>query len=381
MYETIPYTPQEAFNKMGYTLNTNRDSCYIDCPKCGGKKKMNVCTSGRKAHLIHCAKCGWSGNTRSFIKEFFKEEHPDTFVLGENKGRTFDYSYKEEKTKTSPIASIEKRNKVYETLFKACRLSNVDYEDLKRRGLTDESIRRNGYCTLYIPDQQASRYVGSCVKHKVGESILGVPATYEDKNGNEIFSLVKNKCCVIRYKNRNNLTQAVQLKPQVRKEGLPRYYWYSSNGYNKGVGGGNFVHYATDFYFSIKRNKEIAVIGDTLYITEGALKGDIAHQFTHAPFICVAGVNNIGGLKEELDAYKGQVKDVICCYDMDYIDTPEVAKATETLKELIKGCGYNYYRLMWDSRYKGIDDFCQHCNGKFGIKYSQNPEELICKEI
>src|SRR5699024_12838019 len=71
-----------------------------------------------------------------------------------------------------------------------------------------------------------------------------------------------------------------------------KYLWFSSAGYPHGVSSGSPVH----------------VIGDldaeNIYLTEGGLKGSIAHYLSGHTFICFAGVNMYRSLRTVLEVFQ-----------------------------------------------------------------------------
>lgn len=101
----------------------------------------------------------------------------------------------------------------------------------------------------------------------------------------------------------------------------------------------------------------------TIYLTEGAMKADIAHYLTDykLPFIAVAGVNAFTKLEEELLRLKAYgVEKVVNMYDMDYLTNPNVQKALVRTREIVQNCGLRYQRYVWNTEYKGIDDYLKY---------------------
>ena len=72
-----------------------------------------------------------------------------------------------------------------------------------------------------------------------------------------------------------------------------KYIWLSSVNYDQGVSSGSPVHVIGDLH------------AERVYLTEGALKGTIAHYLSSATFVCVAGVNQYRNLKPVLERMKG----------------------------------------------------------------------------
>lgn len=84
------------------------------------------------------------------------------------------------------------------------------------------------------------------------------------------------------------------------------YIWLSSVNHDQGVSSGSPVHIIGDRYAKV------------IYVTEGALKGTIAHYMTEHTFVCVAGVNQHRNLKPVLEALcQRGAETVVEAYDMD----------------------------------------------------------------
>lgn len=92
----------------------------------------------------------------------------------------------------------------------------------------------------------------------------------------------------------------------------------------------------------------------SLFITEGGLKGDIAHAISNNTFTCVAGVNQYSSLKPFLEKFVAENKTefIYEAYDMD-----------KFLNTICKG-DYNtdcikceYYSKYLDKKVKNIEVF------------------------
>ena len=99
-------------------------------------------------------------------------------------------------------------------------------------------------------------------------------------------------------------------------------------------------------------------MGDTIYLIEGVLKGDICHVKTGEPFACVSGVMQYKSIKDELPLWHQLgIKKVIVCYDMDYTSNPGVSKALDTVMKILKKDLFDAKQLKWDAQWKGLDDY------------------------
>ena len=136
---------------------------------------------------------------------------------------------------------------------------------------------------------------------------------------------------------------------QIRLDGARakrKYRWLSSGGLNGGTESEAFIHVTGDRY----RN--------TVYVTEGPLKGDAASLLSgDALFVCVPGVNVSRGLFETLSALGA--KNIALAFDADRLINPNVKRAAEsTAAYLRRAFGARVTVKSWDAACKGIDDYC-----------------------
>ena len=172
---------------------------------------------------------------------------------------------------------------------------------------------------------------------------------------------------------------------------MKKYIWLSSVNYDQGVSSGSPVHVIGD------------LAAERVYLTEGALKGTIAHYLSGATFVCVAGVNQYRNLKPVLERMKGYgMKQLLEAYDMDkkmkvacnkhdskcavcFERSPVICQHKAEKRRIIQnGCNKVYEicrelslpmnRMVWDmdesgewnGKHKGIDDYLAAIKQKEG---------------
>jgi len=125
-----------------------------------------------------------------------------------------------------------------------------------------------------------------------------------------------------------------------------KYLWLSSANKRMGVTSGSPVHFAGN------------PSAGAVYVTEGALKGDIAHCLMNRSFVCVAGANNLSQLDPVFSAlaYNG-TKIIVEAYDMDKYNNEMVAKGAEKIYVMARKYNMESKRLTWNPAYKGVDDW------------------------
>ena len=287
----------------------NSRSYDVDCPFCGHKVgKMNV---NIEKNVFRCNYCDEQGGMLDLYAKLYnltKAEANAQIREALHLGQYRDEYVKPAKpaepvmVENSELAAPETIDHTYRMMLSKLSLSGKHLEDLKKRGLTVEQIEEQSYRSVPVFG------IKSLVRQLTlqGCTVQGVPGFYLDEDGewNLNFS-EKHSGILIPILSVEGLIQGFQIRlDHVIKD--CKYIWFSSVNKQQGVTSGSAVH----------------VIGrlnsDTVYVTEGALKGTIAHYFSGKTFVCVAGVNlyrNLGPVLEELKTKN--LKFVYEAYDMD----------------------------------------------------------------
>ena len=129
---------------------------------------------------------------------------------------------------------------------------------------------------------------------------------------------------------------------------LSKYTWFSSRGKEGGASSGAPSHVAMPSSLIDKKR---------VWITEGALKADIACELLGEIVIGVSGVSNFrsGNLIPTLQQL--DVNDVVIAYDADAERNPQVKHHEFQLASLLSAKGYTVYKAQWElHKGKGIDD-------------------------
>ena len=95
---------------------------------------------------------------------------------------------------------------------------------------------------------------------------------------------------------------------------------------------------------------------DTLFLTEGVMKSDIASYLSGGSlFVGLTGVNNTRFLAEVIGMLRPRI--IVECIDMDKRYNPHVMKAMENIRAICIPLCQNYQPFDWPDRFKGIDDY------------------------
>lgn len=334
------------------------------CPWCNRQWKLNI---NADKGVYRCAACGEKGNAISLhakLRDLSYDESKRDLLGLQTPKKTFVFSTIS--SKAIKTASLQRRDAVYRSIIKNGYCSQAQFNDLIKRGLSDDQIK--WYATVAYGQVNSFKVRGKgCDKVFIENGkIRGIPGLFGkpavDEYGNEcvdnIYLYLPKEIGylipVITHLDKKPAISCMQIR---HLKGDLRYTYFTSG--NKDLSNGvdvgecNKVHYTRNFWKDGKM-----VIPETVNLTEGALKADVASVLSERPFIAVLGVNNTKDLAEELKFLKSNgCKNINVCFDMDYLENPNVQKALEETNKLIKNAGLHVRRITWDKKYKGIDDY------------------------
>lgn len=274
----------------------NSSSMDVNCPFCGETKgKMNV---NLQKNVFRCNRCDASGGMLELYGRLHAVSSAEANrqireALGKGEYRT-DYQvvHKEEPVEifNAELADADVIDRTYQEMLSLLTLNDKHQEDLKKRGLTKEQIKIQRYRS--VPLFGIKNMVQKLLES--GQTVKGVPGFYEDHDGKWTINFTsKNSGILIPIRSMEGKIQGFQIRLDQVMEGR-KYIWLSSVKFQNGVSSGSPVH----------------VIGsldaEQIYLTEGALKGTIAHYLSGDTFICVAGVNQYRNLKPVLETLKSR---------------------------------------------------------------------------
>lgn len=225
-------------------------------------------------------------------------------------------------------------------------LWKIDREPLVQhfldRGMTEEEIKNSPF--VLAPIEKDINNILNIVNNQ-GTDTEGLPGFYR-KNGAytlRTFTNERNMMMIPIFNVRKELVS-------FHMRGLSRnskYWSFSSAGEEMGCSPGS----PTGFWGQFGQT-------DTIILTEGALKGYLAHIWTGIPTMYILGVSSQGGLHEALShAKENGVKKVIIAFDMDYESNENVKESMIKAIATIRENGLRFSRPEWNPNFNGIDDF------------------------
>lgn len=244
-----------------------------------------------------------------------------------------------------PIADTQTRNNTYSNLLALLSLGASHRESLLLRGLSGEDIVRLGYRTT--PAVRSSRIVTELLNR--GCVLEGVPGFYRDETSGMWKLDIRASGIMIPDRSSSGEIEAIQIRlDKVYKSkfnnltSAERYYGATS------ACCPHFVGVTDDT--------------NTIFLTEGIMKADIAHciskELGHpCAFVGITGVGNINQYLRALNELRQRgIMKIKVAFDMDAFSNPNVSTARNRV--IRTGCeaGFEMTPLRWNPSYKGIDD-------------------------
>lgn len=310
--EEFPFRIRDVQELMGLRpVRIHAEDSDFNCIFCGGEAKMNI---NYRKNVYGCVKCGAGGGMLNLYGSYYNltareayDEICEKLSLGEpaeavEAAKVLAQEDIEKAVPESIRASENEIHHTYSMLLSHLTLSKKHFEDLTTRGLTEEQIRHEGYRST--PVFGLKKLTETLIEE--GCTVQGVPGFYQDKNGQWTLNFHnRNSGFLIPVRTIDGKIQGMQIRADEVIEDR-KYVWFSSGGRNMGTSSGSPVHMIGD------------ADAEEVYVTEGPLKGTIAHYMTGKTFLCVAGVTQYKKMPQILEALKQRkLVRVNEAYDMD----------------------------------------------------------------
>ena len=377
MRDVLSLLQQDGYFHEGIPM---RGEHRCSCPKCGGKKIDKCFKIDLDTESYGCFKCGWVGKySQNLYADLngIDRASASKEIMG-RLGIDPTAAYPKRERKITPmndsieteaeVASVDVRNKVYRTTLRCLNLSDKHKNDLLNRGLTEREISELGYKTF--PGEASGKEAAVKTVWKITDQLKekkfnpeGCAGFYKTKNKNLWFCKIpKNDVIMVKYMSFDNKLTGFQQRRNNEdlREGDEKYLWWSSKKENHGAKPAGMIHYAVDFEKTEEGYKPKLFTGASgekyMCITEGAMKGDIAHMISGKPFICLPGV----GIYKDLIADLPRLKELgvttfMICYDTDQLMNINVLRHQQKLAELLVEAGFKVKNgTVWDLKYKTV---------------------------
>lgn len=332
----------------------NGESVDCDCPFCRNTKKGKLNINFNK----NTYRCNYNPDHAGGMVSLYARIHGidnhtayreicEALRLGESVRKAPKIEYDPVKA-AEPVLDLSVKHQTYSLLVAALTLSEEHKKNLMSRGLSEEWIRLHQYRST--PVYGCARLAKLLMES--GCQIDGIPGFYQ--KADDAWTINFNPFCsgfLVPWMSIDRRIQGFQIRLDHPIEDT-KYIWLSTAGKKSGTGSGSPVHLVGD------------PTAETVYMTEGALKGDISSAVTGRTFGCVAGATQHENLKPFFQQLKALgVKRIVDCYDMDRFTNPDVARGALKMLALARSMGFETSRLTWNPKYKGIDDFATATRG------------------
>jgi len=313
----FPFTIKDIASLINLHIRyENTKVIYVNCPLCGESKgKLNL---NLKKNVFRCNRCGEYGGMLALYGKVYGVDNQTACeeikeALGHNtQAPTYrilkkDIMPKEPEIINAPAASDEVKNKAYTMLFSALILTDTHKQKLMERGFTEQQIEENEYKST--PAFGYRKLTERLIRD--GCTVEGVPGFYQEEDGAwNIHFHAKSSGIMIPVRNIEGLIIGVQIRLDRPYDGR-KYMWFSSINYHMGTSSGSPTH----------------LVGNpgekTIFVTEGPLKGDLAHALSGRTFGCVPGANQYANLPSFLQQMKALGTEFVYeAYDMDKLLKP-----------------------------------------------------------
>ena len=348
-YREIPIL--EAARRCGLVLNDRtleREEVEASCPFCGdnGPGKYHLFLNTTK-NLLRCVLCGEKGNSISLYAKMEGVSNRQAFRALSEDGRLYRFPQQplSQKPAEREPSSLAARHDTYYDMLLHLELSPKHKADLLARGLSEERIAQNMYRSL-PQSHSARRFLAGMLADF--HDLEGIPGFYV-RNG--YWDIAGRSGILIPYCDKNGYIQGLQVRLDDESDPGRKYRWLSSRGMAHGTRSRSYIHVTGNPH------------SKTAYLTEGALKGDVASFLDDdALFLCFAGVTAVADLKGVLMSMEN-VKEAVIALDMDKLMNWRVQAALENITALVQSIPGIRVRLMnWNMTFKGVDDFYQARN-------------------
>lgn len=333
---------------------------YVDCPICGDRRgKMNLNLS---KNVWRCNYCGEGGGMLSLYGKVYGVNNRDAYrsICDALQTGSASPEYQvqgigniPEEVPQSERANVQAIHHTLSELMAMLTLTPSHRQHLRtRRGLTDEQIDQFGFKSTPSP-----RLCRSLTEHLLAQgcAVRGVPGFYVDDSGKWTVKFHQRTSGIlipIRSVDGTLCGLQTRLDKPIRDKDDPpekvgaKYLTLSSTGKKLGTTSKSPVHFVGD------------PCSRVVYVTEGALKADVAHALTGRSFAATIGANNTAGLDELfVSLRRNGTEEIMEAEDMDKFCNEMVSKGASKIYQLAVKHGMSCRRLVWNPNYKGVDDW------------------------
>ena len=327
--------------------NQNNGNIDTDCPFCKKESKLNLDAVN---NIYRCNFCDEKGGMLQLYGKVHGISNSEAYheiceLLKCGKTNPVNGTDSAQDQSNKPNMTQADSNVIHQTysmLISLLPLAKPHREQLLDRGLSHNWIDRYGYRSVPAFGQQ-----GLCAKLlQSGCTLEGVPGFYRDKG--EWNVKLKAPGIVIPIWGIDGKVSGIQIRLSKPVNGR-KYIWLSSPNLEGGASSGSPIHFIGD------------PAAERIYITDGALKGTIAHNLSGYTFVCLPGVNSLNELKDLLLHLKANgTTEVLEAFNINKLKDSQLGGSAAKLRKKVASYGFKVSSAVWrDISLLGIDDYFQ----------------------
>jgi predicted RNA-binding Zn-ribbon protein involved in translation (DUF1610 family) len=306
------------------------------CPFCGDKKYRLYLSREWNNPTFYCQHCGTGGNAVTLYARLYNTDTKSAYIaLMENSSVAKSQSTQTFVTNRE-IKPLPERHQIYLALLEMLSLSEKHWHNLRERGLSPKMIEHNMYRSM--PQTETERnLIGRRLANEF--NLTDMPGFFTKHCE---WRLYGKPGILIPVCTKDNYIQGLQVR--LDNVADKKFRWLSTNNYENGTKINGYMHVVGD------------VTNDTMYITEGPLKADVASYLAGgALFVGLTGVNATNQLADVIRSI--QPKRIVECLDMDKIANENVRKALGRIQNIAMPLCEEYKPFYWSEQWKGVDDY------------------------
>jgi len=346
MINNFPFTIRQVAKIMELAIrydNPDSRNMDVDCPFCRKKSKMNL---NATKNVYRCNSCGEYGGMVGLYAKVYSISNSDAYreiceILGCDKTTLADNN--DTTPKLTIRASSDTVHQTYTMLLSMLNLAKVHKEQLLSKGFSQEQIIEFKYKSVPAFGQQ-----GLCAKLlQSGCTLEGVPGFYKDNGEWNVKLKAPGILIPVRGIDGKITGMQIRLNKPINNR---KYIWFSSAGLDGGTSSGAPIHFTGDP--AAKR----------VYITDGFIKGAVAHSLTNHTFICLPGVKSLTGLDDLLCCLKANgTVEAIEALNINKLTDKQAGESAAKLRERLSTHGFKVTSAVWgDKSHKSVDAYYLH---------------------
>lgn len=223
------------------------------------------------------------------------------------------------------VASLAHRDATYRTVLAHWGLTHSHYLALRKRGLSDLTIRQAGFASV-VPGHTT-----------IHPTTVGIPG-FARQGGR--WRIIGPAGLAIPVRALDGRIQAVHIRTDAKTAG--KYRWLSTPDRMGGAASGAPVHVARG-------------VDDVVWVTEGPLKAIVAQERLKHTVLGVAGVSAWQDVPEIVATLRPRRVILAFDQDADPATAAVVAQQTVRLTDVLRGAGWIVLQAQWTGP-KGLDD-------------------------